>query len=305
MLQEVVSKGLKANEWIKNIQDLMAGKGGGKDMSAQATGTNIDCLNEAREMSIEFVQKKLGITPAPKTLPVQQSQSPKVTGFDLGVLDRFLSERSYVQGFQPTQADAVLFNSLGSKAPDAKYVHLLRYYNHIKSFGDDEKSKFPGTKATLEELGIAGYGTPATTPASIREKSDDGDDDDDDDFDLFGEDNEDKAEKERIREERLKAYAEKKSKKAAVIAKSSILLDVKPWDDETDMAELEKNVRSIATDGLLWGASKLVPLAYGIKKLQISCVVEDDKVGTDFLEEEITGFEDFVQSVDIAAFNKI
>jgi len=29
------------------------------------------------------------------------------------------------------------------------------------------------------------------------------------------------------------------------------------------------------------------------------------QVGTDFLEEEITKFEDLVQSVDIAAFNKI
>ena len=41
----------------------------------------------------------------------------------------------------------------------------------------------------------------------------------------------------------LQAYAEKKSKKPAVIAKSSILLDVKPWDDETDMGALEKCVR--------------------------------------------------------------
>ena len=37
-----------------------------------------------------------------------------------------------------------------------------------------------------------------------------------------------------------------------------------------------------------------MPVAYGIKKLQISCVVEDDKVGTDFLEEAITGFEEHV-----------
>ena len=29
------------------------------------------------------------------------------------------------------------------------------------------------------------------------------------------------------------------------------------------------------------------------------------QVGTDFLEESITAFEDYVQSVDIAAFNKI
>ena len=39
--------------------------------------------------------------------------------------------------------------------------------------------------------------------------------------------------------------------------------------------------------------------------LRDSCVVEDDKVGTDFLEENITGIEDYVQSMDVAAFNKI
>ncbi|XP_037837826.1 eukaryotic translation elongation factor 1 delta a (guanine nucleotide exchange protein) isoform X4 [Kryptolebias marmoratus] len=127
---------------------------------------------------------------------------------------------------------------------------------------------------------------------------------DDDDIDLFGSDDEDE-EAERLKQERLEAYAAKKAKKPAVIAKSSILLDVKPWDDETDMAKLEECVRSVQMDGLLWGASKLVPVGYGIKKLQINCVVEDDKVGTDILEEEITKFEDHVQSVDVAAFNKI
>ncbi|KAI0207698.1 Elongation factor 1-beta [Lamellibrachia satsuma] len=71
------------------------------------------------------------------------------------------------------------------------------------------------------------------------------------------------------------------------------------------MVALEKCVRSIEMEGLLWGASKLVPLAYGIKKLQISCVVEDDKVSIDDLEEKITANEDFIQSIDIAAFNKI
>lgn len=59
------------------------------------------------------------------------------------------------------------------------------------------------------------------------------------------------------------------------------------------MKEMERSVRSIKADGLVWGAcklyyiyciifivplAKLVPLAYGIHKLQISCVVEDEKV---------------------------
>nr|XP_054498994.1 elongation factor 1-delta isoform X2 [Agelaius phoeniceus] len=130
--------------------------------------------------------------------------------------------------------------------------------------------------------------------------------DEDDDIDLFGSDDEEEdQEAAKVREERLQQYAEKKAKKPGLIAKSSILLDVKPWDDETDMAKMEECVRSIHMDGLVWGASKLVPVGYGIKKLQIQCVVEDEKVGTDILEEEITKFEDYVQSVDIAAFNKI
>ena len=45
--------------------------------------------------------------------------------------------------------------------------------------------------------------------------------------------------------------------------------------------------------------------SYGIKKLQITCVIEDDKVMMDDLEDQIIGFEDFVQSMDIVAFNKI
>ncbi|XP_054452207.1 eukaryotic translation elongation factor 1 delta a (guanine nucleotide exchange protein) isoform X1 [Anoplopoma fimbria] len=149
--------------------------------------------------------------------------------------------------------------------------------------------------------------SPAAVPcakAAPAKQVENGDDDDDDDIDLFGSD-EDDDEAERIKQERLDAYAAKKSKKPTLIAKSSILLDVKPWDDETDMVKLEECVRSVQMDGLLWGASKLLPVGYGIKKLQINCVVEDDKVGTDILEEEITKFEDYIQSVDVAAFNKI
>ncbi|XP_029988069.1 eukaryotic translation elongation factor 1 delta b (guanine nucleotide exchange protein) isoform X2 [Sphaeramia orbicularis] len=163
-----------------------------------------------------------------------------------------------------------------------------------------EKSPAPAPPAPTPSV-------PYTNGTTVQQKSSapvKKEEEDEDDFDLFGSDEEDE-EAERIKEERLKAYAEKKAKKPALIAKSSILLDVKPWDDETDMVKLEECVRSVQADGLLWGTSKLVPVGYGIKKLQIACVVEDDKVGTDMLEEEITKFEDYVQSVDVAAFNKI
>jgi len=124
----------------------------------------------------------------------------------------------------------------------------------------------------------------------------------DDDIDLFGSDDEEQSEETK---KRLAEYAAKKSKKEQIIAKSTIVLDVKPWDDETDLEAMEKAVRSIEADGLVWGPGKFLPVAYGVKKLQIGCVVEDDKIGTDFLEEKICEFEDYVQSVDVVSFNKI
>ena len=51
--------------------------------------------------------------------------------------------------------------------------------------------------------------------------------------------------------------------------------------------------------------AKLVPVGYGINKLQLMCVVEDEKVSIDELCEEIQEFEDLVQSVDVAAMSKI
>merc|ERR1712080_350711 len=82
-------------------------------------------------------------------------------------------------------------------------------------------------------------------------------------------DDEDDEEKKRITEERLAAYAAKKAKKPQVIAKTSVLFDVKPWDDETPHDKMLECVKTIEMDGLLWGASKLIPIGYGIKKLQI------------------------------------
>ena len=43
----------------------------------------------------------------------------------------------------------------------------------------------------------------------------------------------------------------------ALIAKSNVILDVKPWDDETDMNAMERQVRNIHFDGLVWGACML------------------------------------------------
>jgi elongation factor 1-beta len=106
----------------------------------------------------------------------------------------------------------------------------------------------------------------SSAPAAAEEE-------DDDEIDLFGDDDEEEdAEAERVKAERIAAYTDakeaKKQEKLAAgktleVAKSVVTLQVKPWDDETDMEALEKEVRAIEKDGLLWGASKLVPVGYG------------------------------------------
>ncbi len=67
------------------------------------------------------------------------------------------------------------------------------------------------------------------------------------------------------------------------------------------MKELEKNMRSIEIDGLTWGQSKLVAVGYGISKLQVNLVVEDEKVSIDDLQAQIESDEDHVQSTDVVS----
>merc|ERR1712226_980862 len=170
----------------------------------------------------------------------------------MGALNEYLAENSYIEGYVPTQADTAVFEALSGAPKDAP--HALRWYNHIKSFAAGMK-QFP--KASKDG---AAYTSGASGAAAA------------------GDEEEDDEEKKRITEERLAAYHAKKAKKPKVIAKTNVLFDVKPWDDETDMEAMKKACVSIEMDGLLWGASKLVPVGYGINKLQLMCVVEDDKV---------------------------
>jgi hypothetical protein len=57
------------------------------------------------------------------------------------------------------------------------------------------------------------------------------------------------------------------------LPQSVVTLEVKPWDDETDMKKLEEAVRSVQMEGLVWGSSKLVAVGYGVSKLQITVVI--------------------------------
>lgn len=194
--------------------------------------------------------------------------------------DTYLADYSYVAGYTPSHGDVHAFNHF-KDSPDHKFENLARWWRHLSSFSEEEKASFASSGAAAKE-----------------EKKEE------DDFDLFGDTNEEEYEQEL---ERRRKEAEEKSgkKKKELVAKSSVIFDVKPWDDTTDLKAMEESVRTIEMEGLLWGASKLEDVAYGVKKLVISAVIVDDLVSTEDIEDKIRDFEDYVQSVDIAAFNKI
>jgi len=218
---------------------------------------------------------------------------------DLKQLEEHLATRSYIDGFTPSQSDVGVYTTLGSSPDAAQYPHAARWYEHITSW-EKEHPTLPGDKEASTKL-FGGAGASTTEKAAPAPAAED----DDDEVDLFGSDDDDDAEAERVKAERVAAYNEKKAGKAKTIAKSVVTLDVKPWDDETDMAKLEEAVRSVIKDGLVWGASTLVAIGYGIKKLQITVVIEDEKISLDELQDDLAEFEDYVQSSDVAAMQKL
>merc|ERR1712050_657310 len=140
-----------------------------------------------------------------------------------------------------------------------------RWWNHVNSY-----------KSEFSSFGDA-------SAAAAKQASDD-DEDDDDDMDFFDdsddEDEEAKAAAEALKAKRVAEYnarkAEKAAKKGVVAAKSMITLDVKPFDDETDLDALAAKIKSdTAMPGLIWGQKhEKKPLAFGIFKLVVTAVVE-------------------------------
>ncbi|KAF3990322.1 hypothetical protein FT663_02164 [Candidozyma haemuli var. vulneris] len=198
-------------------------------------------------------------------------------------LNDFLADKSYIDGTAATSADVTVY-----KAFQKEYPQFARWFNHIASFTEEFES-LPAGKAPA---GSASAGAA---------------DEDDDDVDLFGSDDEEVDEEaEKLKQERLAQYAAKKAAKGPKpAAKSIVTLDVKPWDDETDLDELLANVKAVEIDGLTWGAHQWIAVGFGIKKLQINLVIEDEKVSLDDLQASIEEDEDHVQSTDVAAMQKL
>jgi len=186
------------------------------------------------------------------------------------LLDNHLATRSYIVGDTSSQTDVNTFTAI-KLAPNAlEFPHAARWYKQIASYDKVDLEALPATEGS-QELGLI---TSDSSKGATASK--------------FGGDH-------------LSSNEVKKTS----IAKTVVTLEVKPWDDNTDMALLEAGVRGIIKEGLVWGISQFVAVGYGIKMLQINLVVEDSVSVDDLTEEIIEEVAEYAQSADIVAMQKL
>jgi elongation factor 1-beta len=231
----------------------------------------------------------------------------------LAALDKYLESRSYFCGFSLTQTDVNVFNALPKSVDAAKYPNIARYAAHI----DAVKADATPCCAMCHVITVGGASTCGGAAAGAgapkkAAKAADSDDDESDD-DLFGDSDDEgdakakaKAKAAAAAKAKAAAAAQKKKDKPKKVEKTQCIWEVKPADSETSLDDMEAAIRAIQKDGLVWGeAFDRQDVAFGIQKLVINCIVQDDLVTMGDIEEPIEAMEDLVQSIDMVAMQKL
>ncbi|KAK4302841.1 hypothetical protein Pmani_025097 [Petrolisthes manimaculis] len=73
------------------------------------------------------------------------------TSTEVGALDYYMRNRSYILGHYPSKADLTVFETL-QKAPPHHLVHATRWYQHMTTFDNKERLAFPGEKKSIIQL---------------------------------------------------------------------------------------------------------------------------------------------------------
>ena len=213
-------------------------------------------------------------------------------------LNKHLETRTYVTEYQLTDDDITAFATLKSLPNPSTQKHAYRWAIHIAAL-------------TGKHIGAATDAAPAAAPTSAKKEDDMSlfDDDDDEDEETRAAT---KARQERmalakkLKEDKDAASGKVKKDKEKPVEKSLVVLEVKPWEADTDLKMVWGLIKEFQQEGLTWGESyKLEPVAYGIMKLVMTCSIVDSLVLMDDITDKIESLEDYVQSVQVASMNKI
>eukprot|EP00505_MAST-04D_sp_SCG-Rhode-Island_P001346 Stramenopile-MAST_4_protein_1346 len=243
-------------------------------------------------------------------------------------LNGWLQGKAFCTGFQPTALDKTIFETIGIFT-DKSCPHIFRWSKHVSSYSADVRASWGGEAPAAPAPAAAKKEKKEKKPKRTDDDdvddlfgdddvTKDDDDDDDDVDDLFGDDDEEEDISDiiakRIAADKdlqaaIKAKKEKAAKKGAQVQKTMFVYDVKPYDTETDLLALAQELKQQTHPGIIcWGEEhKLIDVAFGVKKLRISMIVDDDKACTDDLEELMIadGRDDSIQSIDLVTMSKV
>ena len=229
-------------------------------------------------------------------------------------LEKSLANNLFIKGAHPTQDDATTFAKFveAKCVPDQdKYPSVWAWYSLMVLFEDEvikswkpsgkQQEKKGGKDQKKGEKGPKKEGKGHKKGEKEPKKEEE---ENLDDMDLFGEETEE--DKKRKEEMKKKNQEKKKKEKKKPVDKSHVILEIKGWEEGQDLESLAKKIIStIQKDGLQWNTGyKLEEVAFGIKKLVIAFLAEDDKVSVQEITDELESWEDEIQSVDVVSFNK-
>ena len=60
----------------------------------------------------------------------------------VAILNDYLADKSYIEGFNASQADVAVFEALKGAVDATKYVHAARWFSHIQSMTAEFASYF-------------------------------------------------------------------------------------------------------------------------------------------------------------------
>ncbi|PHT42819.1 Elongation factor 1-beta 1 [Capsicum baccatum] len=134
-----------------------------------------------------------------------------------------LSGKTYIFGDQLTKDDIKVYGEILEQPSSDIYPNASKWYQAVSA---TLVSSFPGKVVGVR---FGNQTAPAIAAPAKEAAKPFADNDDDDDIDHFGEETKEEKKAAEARE------ATKASTKKKVSGNSSIFMDVKPWDAETDM----------------------------------------------------------------------
>jgi elongation factor 1-beta len=217
-------------------------------------------------------------------------------------LDTQLKDNLYIGGQHPSADDATVYEQYANQKSEPnqdKHLNLWSWYALMSIYAPQVRNSWKSAPAQQQKGGKQDNRPKKETKTEEKTEEKNVDDEVDD---LFG------APTDTSALDKLKKGKEdekKDKKKPAVIFKSLVILEVKVWDPEQDYDALAAKILKIEKDGLFWKTQyQLQDVAFGVKKIVIGMVVEDEKISVDDIIDEIQSWEDDVQSVDIKSFEK-